>query len=246
MIQISGLSASYPSLSKNILTDMNIGIKSGEKIGIIGRTGAGKSSLVKLFWNGIDIKKGKVTIDGQDISKIELKKLRKSITFVSQTPDIFPGTLRDNINPTLTYYKDPKKEEEIVEELISLGFKSEKLREKKLDFWVDENGSNLSSGEKQIIAFERVAQSNTKIVILDEATASVDLQIEKKIDLFLKEKMKDKTVLIIAHRIQTVLECDRILAIDNGRVIEFDTPEELLKNEEGGYFSKIYKRYKNK
>ena len=127
--------------------------------------------------------------------------------------------------------------------MINLGFRAEKLEEVGLDFVVEENGDNLSLGEKQMISFMRIAISEKKLIVLDEATAGLDLKTEQKIQEMIDNRFDGKTMFIVAHRIQTVLKCDKILVLDEGNILEFDTIENLLKIEDGR-FNAIFKQFK--
>lgn len=194
-------------------------MKPGEKIGVVGRTGAGKTSLIKLFWRCLLPYEGTIKIDGKDISKCDIKTLRTEMDVVSQEASLFEGTLRENLDPQSTGESDSY----LVEILNELKFKSG--QPVNLEMQIDSDGSNLSIGEKQIICFARILLSRRKLVILDEATANIDLQTEGYIQNFLISGFSDSTMFIIAHRVQTVLHCDKILVLRFGEIIEFDTPE---------------------
>lgn len=248
-LEIEDLSARYVTKESDVLADLSISIQSGEKIGVVGRTGSGKSSLIKLFWRALIPYKGNIFIDGQDISNIDLKGLRSQIEVVSQDNAIFEGTLRENIDPHLEYSEETnsselsQNESRLISILKSIGFDEEKLRNG-LDFHLDPDGSNLSSGEKQMISFVRAIAAEKRIMILDEATASIDSKTEQLFQNLLSEWLKESTLIIIAHRIQTVLNCDRILVLKNGRIQEFDTVDNLLKNPNSEFY-RIHKKLKN-
>lgn len=247
-VSIQGATARYMTENRNVLQNLNIHILPGEKIGIVGRTGAGKTSFIKLFWRALELSEGTINIDGVDISKLGLKEMRREITIVSQEAALFSGTLRENIDPKLQYSisrTSPEfkvQEDTILQHLKDLGFSPSKLQKKGLDLAVVGNGENLSMGERQIIAFTRTLISTTRLILLDEATASIDLKTEEQIQKMIFENFKDRTMMIIAHRIQTVIKCDKILVLGNGQVLEFDTVSNLLAKEEGA-FKEIYRQF---
>lgn len=173
-------------------------------------------------------KKGTIKIDGLDISKIDLKHLRHQITVVSQNCSLFEDTLRNNINP---YMNNPEKERELVKMMLDMGLDNEDLREKGMDMMIENDGENFSQGQKQIISFVRAVEKNRKFIILDEATANVDVETERLFSEALKAHFTDSTMIIIAHRIQTVINCDKICVFDAGKIVEFDSPQNLLKKE---------------
>ena len=178
---------------------------------------------------------GTIKIDGIDISKTDLKHLRHQITVVSQNCFLFEDTLRNNINP---YLSDPEKERALVKMMIEMGLDSEELREKGMDMMVENDGGNLSQGQKQIISFVRAVEKNRRIIILDEATANVDVETERLFSEALKAHFADSTMIIIAHRIQTVINCDKICVFDAGKIVEFDSPQNLLRKE-GSIFKEL-------
>jgi len=248
-VELSNLSARYITNKKDVLSNLTISVNPGEKIGIVGRTGAGKTSLIKLFWRCLEPYQGKILFDGKDIKDLDLKHLRSEVMVVSQENAIFQGTLRENLDPYLEYGGNSKSEEYLLQEqkLISilkrLNFSPDKLEEG-LSFQVETDGNNLSLGEKQILSFVRAIVEHKRIMILDEATANIDLKTEKAIQELIEECFTDCTMFIIAHRIQTVLSCDRILVMSQGKVQEFDTVSNLLKNPKSE-FAIIYERLKN-
>lgn len=229
------VSARYGENARPVLKDLNFKALPGEKIGIVGRTGAGKSSLIKLFWLSLRPYKGRVLIDGIDIGEKDLKSVRNEIMVVSQDSALFQGTLRENIDPTLTKEKDP----EVLGILRRLGFKNKAVEKKGLDAQVDSDGSNFSKGEAQVICYARILVNKRKVIILDEATANVDVKTEQAIQRAQDSEFKDSTMFIIAHRINTVMNCDRIMVLKFGEIVEMDSPENLLQDEDS-YFKLIY------
>lgn len=236
--------ARYAPTLPPVLRDFSLVIEPGRKVGICGKTGSGKSTLIKLLSRYLQPESGRVTIDDYDLAHISLKALRSEFVIVNQEITLFQGTLRENLNPevygqkgrgedgegTLGRMFDAEAESEITDKLVELGFKQDKLAEAGLDLRIDANGENLSPGERQLVVFFRAMCSDRRIVILDEATSSVDVETEKRLMDFFLSKVQGKTVIIIAHRINTILNCDQIVVMQAGEVRESGSPEELLDN----------------
>jgi ABC-type multidrug transport system fused ATPase/permease subunit len=191
-------------------------------------------------------------IDGIDITTIGLRKLRESMCIVPQDPTLIEGTLRDNVDPLGKYTDD-----EIIQVLEELDFfgvmKSNKrntssntvTNARNLHFKIKEFGNNMSLGEKQLVCFARAILKRAKIIFLDEATASLDQRTEDIIQKAIEKYFKECTVLTIAHRVQTIKKCDKILVLDKGKVVEFDKPEVLLQNATGLFYKLYYKGLQN-
>jgi len=247
-ILMERVTAKYPQSHRNVLDNITLHVKPGEKIGVVGRTGAGKTSFIKLFWRGLALESGSIKIDGKELGEHDLKALRREIMIVSQETALFSGTLRENLDPKLEYSMNRKsqefreQEEKIIHTLLEMGFDSTKINKEGLDFIIEGNGDNLSLGERQVISFVRAVVADKQIIILDEATASVDLKTEEMIQTLVEKHFSTKTMFLIAHRIQTILKCDRILVLEQGRVAEFDTIENLLKIE-NGWFKRLYTKF---
>uniref|UniRef100_A0A915DK60 Multidrug resistance-associated protein 1 n=1 Tax=Ditylenchus dipsaci TaxID=166011 RepID=A0A915DK60_9BILA len=207
-----------------VLKGVSAHIKSQEKIGIIGRTGAGKSSLTLALFRLVEPSAGKILIDGLDISKLGLRDLRSRLTIVPQDPVLFSGTLRSNLDPFSSYNDDAIWK---VLQLTSMDTYVTSLPER-LEHKVNEGGENLSVGQRQLICLARALLRKSKVLMLDEAAASVDMETDQLIQKTIREQFSDCTVLTIAHRLHSVMECDRLLVFDQGRVVEFDTPQVLL------------------
>ena len=234
-IRFDNFTARYRKETPVVLSKLNLEIKPGEKMGIVGRTGSGKSTIVLALSRIIEGEEGKIEIDNIDISKISLETLRQNITVVPQDPFILEASLKENIDPL-----NKSNDEEIIRILDDFClFTSIEKKEERLNLMIKENGTNLSIGEKQLICFARAAMKKSKIVILDEATASIDVHTEKILQQNIEKYFKEATVIIIAHHIQMVEGCERIVVIDNGKVIECDTYETLLANHK----SKFYELY---
>ena len=209
-----------------VLKNINFHLKPGEHLGVVGRTGSGKSTITLCLFRILEAYSGKIYIDGVDISRVGLKKLRESITIIPQDSTLMNGTLRYNIDPVNAYT-----DKEIIHVMKKIGFDYIiNLNKDGLDQNISENGSNLSIGEKQLICITRAILRKSKIIVLDEATASIDYKTEEIIQKALNEILTNSTMISIAHRIKTVMNSDKILVLENGEIIEFDTPKNLLSN----------------
>ena len=222
------------------LNDINIEINSGEKIGIVGRTGSGKSSLTLSLFRIVEALNGKIEIDNLDISKIPLKKLRRNISIVPQEPFLLEGTIKTNIDPLNLYTN-----EEIMNVLEKLNLfemlKNENKIDKDINTKIKEYGNNMSFGCRQLLCFARAILRKSKIIILDEATSAVDQKTEEIITKAIDELFKDSTVITIAHRINTVKKCDKIAVMDQGKIVEFDSTDKLIKDKKSIFYSMYYK-----
>ena len=235
-VQFEHMSSRYVNAEHNVLHNLNFLIQPGEKIGIVGRSGSGKSSLIRLLWGYMRPRKGRILIDGKDITKIDVKSLRAQISVITQETALFEGTLRDNLDPTGFRFSD----ERLIQVLTELDFQNQGYKEKGLEMSLDSQGTNLSQGEKQLVCFARSVMNPSKLILLDEATASIDIKTEETIQRVIKEKFSESTMIIVAHRVQTVLECDRILVMNDGRVDDFDKPKNLMK--ENQFFKDIVEK----
>ncbi|MEJ2277845.1 MAG: ABC transporter ATP-binding protein [Candidatus Lokiarchaeota archaeon] len=221
-----------------IFKNLNLKIHQGEKLAIVGKTGAGKTSLISLLPRFYEFQGGEIEIDGKDIRSIDLNSLRKNISIVHQDVFLFSGTIEENIR----YGKQDATEEEIwnaintvhAEELI-------KYLPNGIQTKVGERGKGLSTGQKQLISFARAVLSNPNILILDEATSSVDAYTEAIIQEALDILLKNRTSIIIAHRLSTVVNADRIIVMDKGKIIEEGDHKSLLN--QGGKYTELYKDY---
>jgi ABC-type multidrug transport system fused ATPase/permease subunit len=224
----------YQEFGVAVLKGVNLNIKPKEKVGIVGRTGSGKSTLLISLLRIVEASEGAVFIDGVDISKIDLKDLRSNIAIIPQEPILFVGSIRDNVD---LFHKSTDEEIWRALDAVHLGETIRRMPQK-LNYQVIENGKNFSLGERQLFCIARAMISKTKILVLDEATAAIDLQTDKLIQETIKRNFTEQTVLTIAHRLNTVMESDKILVMDAGNVVEFGPPLALLKRE-NGYFTSL-------
>ncbi|KAI2474106.1 ATP binding cassette (ABC) transporter subfamily C member [Diabrotica virgifera virgifera] len=227
-ISFQNVSLSYNS-TQRILNNLSFQVQAKEKIGIVGRTGAGKSSIISTIFRLYEVD-GKITIDGVDIKLLPLKHLRKHLAIIPQDPILFSGTIRSNLDPFGEF-----QEKDLWEALEKANLKTSITN---LDIKVSSYASNFSLGQKQMVCLARAILIKSKIVILDEATSTMDHETENLIQETIKHNFSDSTVLTIAHRLQSILECDKVLVLDRGQIKEFGTPKELLENKIG-HFSKM-------
>ena len=239
-IEIRGITARYPSRLKPVLVDISVDILPGERVGIVGRTGEGKSSFIKLFSRLLIPESGSIKIDGKDLSKLDLKTLRSGIGFISQDSTLFEGSLLENIDPCLITGQNRSNDlEELKAILVNLGLSSNKeFRRGGLLMHLESGGANLSEGERQVVSFVRAVYKRRKVMIFDEATSNLDLRTEERLQKVMDERLKGCTVLVIAHRLQTVLDCDKIMVFDDGRLVEFDSPA-VLRATPGSIFARL-------
>lgn len=216
-----------------VLKDISFDVEPGEKIGIVGRTGAGKSSLLQALFRMVELQGGKIEIDGRNIREIGLATLRSRLALVPQDCTLFLGTLRENLDPENT-----RTDAELISALrrawlLPQDGSSDPAAEAKfsLDSPVNDEGSNFSAGEKQLLALCRALVKNSRIIVLDEATSSVDVETDAKIQRTIQTEFSTSTLLCIAHRLNTIVYYDRILVMDSGKTAEFDTPLNLFDQE---------------
>ena len=239
LLEIRDLEIQYVKDDETVhaVNKISVDIAEGETLGLVGETGAGKSTLVNLVCRFFEPTRGQVLIDGRDAKERSQLWLHSNIGYVLQTPHLFSGTVRDN----LRYGKPDATDEEIMRalELVSATFVIEKM-EKGLDSDVGEGGGMLSTGEKQLLSFARAILADPRILVLDEATASIDTLTEKAIQDAIDTVIKGRTSFVIAHRLSTIVNADVILVVRDGKIIERGTHSELMKQK--GYYYELYTR----
>ncbi len=217
---------------KQVLCDFNLDVSPGQKIALVGATGSGKTTVVNLLMHFYDIDSGEILIDGVNINDIRTDELRKNIAIVLQDTVLFSDTIMNNIR-----YSDMTADRESVEDAAKMSNSSyfiERLPEN-YDTFLKQAGSNISQGQRQLLAIARAVLADPKILILDEATSSVDTRTEKNIQDAMVKLMKNRTSLIIAHRLSTIRDADKIVVMEKGRVVEIGNHDELLK-QKGRYY----------
>ncbi|XP_057963712.1 ABC transporter C family member 4 isoform X2 [Malania oleifera] len=239
-VELKDLQVRYRPHTPLVLKGITLNIQGGEKIGVVGRTGSGKSTLVQVFFRLVEPSGGKVIIDGIDISILGLHDLRSRFGIIPQEPVLFEGTVRSNIDPIGLYSDD-----EIWKSLERCQLKDVVAsKPDKLDSLVVDNGDNWSVGQRQLLCLGRVMLKHSKLLFMDEATASVDSQTDAVIQKVIREDFAARTIISIAHRIPTVMDSDRVLVIDAGKAREFDKPSHLL--ERPSLFAALVQEYANR
>ncbi|GGF86359.1 ABC transporter ATP-binding protein [Alteromonas lipolytica] len=242
-IEFKNMSFSYPGANNQpvpVFENLELHIKPGEKVGLVGRSGAGKSTLVNLLLRFYDTTSGKILIDGQDISEVDQESLRAQISMVTQDTSLMHRSVRDNIIYGRNDADDAAmiKAAEQAEAFDFIQQLSDKNGRTGFDAQVGERGVKLSGGQRQRIAIARVLLKDAPVLILDEATSALDSEVEAAIQECLNKVMENKTVLAIAHRLSTIAQMDRLLVLDNGKIVEQGTHQELL--DKGGIYAKLW------
>ncbi|GKV22173.1 hypothetical protein SLEP1_g32059 [Rubroshorea leprosula] len=239
-IELIDLQVRYRPNTPLVIKGITLNINGGEKIGIVGRTGSGKSTLIQVFFRLVEPTGGRIIIDGIDICTLGLHDIRSRFSIIPQEPVLFEGTVRSNIDP-IGQYSD----EEIWKSLERCQLKDVVAsKPDKLDSLVADSGDNWSVGQRQLLCLGRVMLKRSRLLFLDEATASVDSQTDAVIQRIIREDFAACTIISIAHRIPTVMDCDRVLVVDAGRVKEFDSPSHLL--ERRSLFAALVQEYANR
>ncbi|CDH53086.1 abc metal ion [Lichtheimia corymbifera JMRC:FSU:9682] len=232
-IEFHGYGTRYRPGLDLVLSDLSMNVSPKEKIGIVGRTGAGKSSMSLSLFRIIEAVEGNITIDGEDIANLRLLDLRSRLTIIPQDPMLFAGSVRENLDPYGT-----ASDADLWQALESAHLKEHITKmDGKLNAEVLEGGDNFSVGQRQLICLARALLRRSTILILDEATAAIDVETDAIIQETIRREFADCTILTIAHRINTVMDSDRILVLDKGHIAEFDTPQQLIDNKDSIFYS---------
>ncbi|GMH99837.1 hypothetical protein TrLO_g747 [Triparma laevis f. longispina] len=215
-----------------VLKGLSLTIPAGSKVGVVGRTGAGKSTLMIALLRLVELAEGKINIDGVDCSKLGLHLLRSKLAIVPQDPVLFSGSIRSNLDP-FESFADSRLVEILVRVGLMGGGGGERING--LDDQVEEDGSNFSVGQRQLIVIARALLSDCSIVLMDEATAAIDVDTDEKIQQAMRTEFKSATTITVAHRLNTIMDSTHILVMDDGRMKEFDSPAALLAKEGGSF-----------
>ncbi|KAF5609818.1 ATP-dependent bile acid permease [Fusarium pseudoanthophilum] len=246
-MEIKDLEVSYAPDLPPVLRGISFDVKNNERVGVVGRTGAGKSSLTLALFRFLEARSGSVTIDGLDISKIDLHSLRSRLAIIPQDPVLFSGTIRSNLDPFEDNTDDELREslgrvhlvdsqpvtptnEPASAATSTLAAKNTNIF-RDLSSPISESGGNLSQGQRQLLCLARAIVARPKIMVLDEATSAVDMATDALIQRSIREEFTDSTLIVIAHRLSTIADFDRILVLSDGQVAEFGTPKELWQQE---------------
>jgi ABC-type multidrug transport system fused ATPase/permease subunit len=254
-MEVENLVVAYAPDLPPVLRRLNFEVKPKERIGVVGRTGAGKSSLTLAIFRFLEATEGTIFVDGLDISKIKLHDLRSRLAIIPQDPVLFSGTVRSNLDPF-----DERSDMELKDALqrvhlvnssgdntngtVSPGSASAPAAQNttrnfnpftSLSSSISEGGQNLSQGQRQLLCLARAIVARPKIMVLDEATSAVDKTTDALIQRSIREEFEDSTLIVIAHRLSTIVDFDRILVLDEGQVVEYDSPRGLVERE-GGVF----------
>jgi len=238
-VKLKGVSCRYRAELSPVLKKVDILIPSQQKVGVCGRTGSGKTTLAKLLFRLIEAEEGSITIDGLDIALISLSDLRSGLTMIPQDPVLFSGPLRYSLDPADRYSED-----ELWNALDTVGMKKFVEGEGGLQMEIYNSGENLSAGQRQLVCMARALLEKPRVLVMDESTSNMDNETDKCIQSMIKEKFFDCTVLTIAHRIDTILYCDRVLVLDEGVVAEYDSPA-VLSKKPGSLFASLLSEYRD-
>ncbi|KAJ2844058.1 hypothetical protein IWW36_005327 [Coemansia brasiliensis] len=233
-IEFKNYSTRYREGLDLVLKGLSFKVKPMQKVGIVGRTGAGKSSLTLALFRLIEAATGQILIDGQDISQYGLFDVRSKLSIIPQDPVLFAGIVRENLDP-FDKYSDQEIWSALEHASLADFIRS---KDERLEFLITAGGENFSVGQRQLVCLARALLKKAKILVLDEATAAIDNQTDVIIQQSIHNEFNDCTVLTIAHRINTIIDSDMILVLDAGQLAEYDTPENLLQNKDS-LFAKL-------
>ena len=249
-IEVDDLVVGYAPDLPPVLKGVSFSINRNERVGVVGRTGAGKSSLTLALFRFLEARSGSIHIDGVDISKIKLHDLRSRLAIIPQDPVLFSGTVRSNLDPfdnhTDAALRDCLERVHLVSAsgatTPSTSTAASSVTPKNTNPFTDlsspisEGGLNLSQGQRQLLCLARAIVSRPRVMVLDEATSAVDMHTDALIQRSIREEFTDASLVVIAHRLSTIADFDRVLVLSDGKVAEFGTPRELWEKTEGGMF----------
>lgn len=234
-IKFQNVTMFYDGSAMPVLKNINCDIVGGTKVGVVGRTGAGKSSLIMALFRMCRRIEGVIKIDGIDTSELMLSHLRKNISIIPQEPLIFTGTVRYNLDP-FSEHEDERLWQVLTEVELKLVIQ---LLPGQLDSQITEGGSNFSVGQRQLICLARAILRDNKILLLDEATANIDHRTDQLIQKTIRRRFAKCTVITVAHRLNTIIDSDKIIVLDSGVLVDYDTPYDLLRKQSGVFYSLV-------
>lgn len=240
-IEIKNLTYNYPGYIETVLENININIKKGESLGIIGVIGSGKTTLMNLLLKLYDVERGKIFIDGKDINDINVKTIRDNICYITQDNFLFSATLKENINLFKDEYKDEDIEESTKQAMIYDEISS---MEDGINTVIGEKGIDLSGGQKQRVVISRAFLNNSNIIIFDDTFSALDNRTEQHVLNNIKELTKNKTCIIVSNRISDIKDCDKIIVLEQGEIVEQGTHQTLLKT--NGKYQEFYQNQAHK
>lgn len=240
-IEIKNLTYNYPGYIETVLENININIKKGESLGIIGVIGSGKTTLMNLLLKLYDVERGKIFIDGKDINDINVKTIRDNICYITQDNFLFSATLKENINLFKDEYKDEDIEESTKQAMIYDEISS---MEEGINTVIGEKGIDLSGGQKQRVVISRAFLTNSNIIIFDDTFSALDNRTEQHVLNNIKELTKNKTCIIVSNRISDIKDCDKIIVLEQGEIVEQGTHQTLLKT--NGKYQEFYQNQAHK
>nr|POE68691.1 atp-dependent bile acid permease [Quercus suber] len=235
-IKITDLEIGYADDLKSVLKGINVSIEARQRVGIVGRTGSGKSSLMLALFRFLEARRGMIEIDGVDIAKLKLHDLRSRLAIIPQDPVLFSGTLRSNLDP-FNQHADSRLMNALARVTLLSSDGDDEVTGRKRNIFTDlsskisRGGSNLSQGEKQLLCSARAILSLPRIIVLDEATSAVDMETDALIQRSIREEFGEATLLVVAHRLSTVADFDKILVLSDGEVVEYGSPNVLAKKQ---------------
>ena len=234
-LRFENMSLRYYDGGPQVLKNLTFQVNPREKIGVAGRTGAGKSSIVSALFR-MPEPTGNIYVDGMAVGELNVQSTRQVMSVITQDPTLFSGPLRANLDPFSRY-----NDEEIwaVLEQVEMKRKVEDLPQA-LYYELSESGTNFGVGERQLLCLARALLNKNKIIVMDEATANVDFNTDQRIQETIRSKFEDSTVITIAHRLNTIIDYDRILVMDKGQLVEYDPPYELLGREDGAFAELVH------